>query len=63
MDEDELLIRRKQALLAACINIFSALTLLSVVEYFKGSIHVEKKEFDLQTVTASDYTLEIKLNE
>lgn len=55
--------KRKSALFAACINIFSALTLLSVITYFKGLVKVEKKEFDLQTVTASDYTLEMKTGE
>ena len=55
--------KRKSALFAACINVFSALTLLSVITYFKGLVKVEKKEFDLQTVTASDYTLEMKTNE
>jgi hypothetical protein len=49
-------------LLAACVNVFAALTLLSVIHYRQGSISIEKREWDLQTVTASDYTLEIKLS-
>ena len=54
--------KREQALLASCVNIFAALTLLSVIAYRQGSNSIEKKEWDLQTVTASDYTLEISLS-
>ena len=43
------------------MNIFCALVLLSVVGYRQGSIGIEKREWDLLTVTASDYTLEISL--
>lgn len=62
MDEDELTMKRHQALMAACVNVFAALTLLSVIRYRQGSISIEKREWDLQTVTASDYTLEVKLS-
>jgi len=62
MDDDELTMKRHQALMAACVNVFAALTLLSVIRYRQGSISIEKREWDLQTVTASDYTLEIKLS-
>lgn len=44
------------------MNIFCALVLLSVIRYRQGSISIEKKEWDLQTVTASDYTLEIRFD-
>jgi len=60
--EEELKEKRQQALLAGCVEVFAALTLLSVVAYRQGSIAIEKKEFDLQTVTASDYALEVKLS-
>lgn len=50
-------------MLAGCINIFAALTLLAAVSYRQGSVAIEKKEFDLETVTASDYTFEVKLSE
>jgi len=49
-------------LIASCVNVFAALTLLSVIKNRMGSIAIEKKEWDLQTVTASDYTLEIALS-
>ena len=60
--DDELKIKRHQALVASCINIFAALTLLSVIANRQGSIAIEKKEWDLQTVTASDYCLELSLS-
>lgn len=59
--EEELAEKRHQALVASCVNIFAALTLLAVVRNRQGSIAIEKKEWDLQTVTASDYTLEVSL--
>lgn len=59
----ELSEKREQGLIAACVNIFAALTLLAVLSYRQASISIEKKEWDLQTVTASDYCLEIKLSE
>jgi len=62
VNEEELSTKRNQALLASCVNIFSALTLLAVIRNRQGSINIEKREFDLQTVTASDYTLEISLS-
>jgi len=63
VSDAELTEKREQALLAGCVNIFCALSLLAVVSYRINSINVEKKEWDLQTVTASDYTLEMKLSE
>ena len=63
ISDEELAEKREQALLASCVNIFAALTLLSVIAYRQGSNSIEKKEWDLQTVTASDYTLEISLSQ
>ena len=60
--EDDLLVKRTEALQAGCLAIFSCLVLLAVIQYRVGSIGIEKREWDLQTVTASDYTLEIPLS-
>ena len=49
--------------MASCTNIFAALVLLAVIKYRQGSISIEKREWDLQTVTASDYTLEVRLDD
>lgn len=62
VDDEELAEKRHQALIAGCVNVFAALMLLAVIKNRVGSISIEKKEFDLQTVTASDYTLEIALS-
>ena len=61
IDEDELEDKRYQALWAACTTVFSCLVLLAVLRYRQGSISIEKREWDIQTVTASDYTIEMKL--
>ena len=63
IEDSELAQKRHEALVASCVNIFCALVLLAVVGYRQGSINIEKREWDLQTVTASDYTLEVKLSE
>lgn len=62
-DEEELLTKRTEALQAGCVAVFSCLVLLSVIQYRTGSISIEKREWDLQTVTASDYTLEIEFTD
>lgn len=60
---DELEIKRFQALKACCISMFSTLFLFAILNYLEGNIVIEKSEWDLQTVTASDYTIELKLSE
>ena len=40
----------------------SCLVLLSVIKYRVRSIGIEKRQWDLMTVTASDYTLELQLS-
>ena len=62
-DDDELYVKRKEALFAGCVAVFSCLVLLAVIQYRIGSISIEKREWDLQTVTASDYTLEIEFDD
>lgn len=59
--DDDLLTKRTEALQAGAAAIFSCLALLAVIQYRVASISIEKREWDLLTVTASDYTLEIPL--
>jgi len=47
VSDNELRTKREQALLASCVNIFSALVLLAVIKYRQGSISIEKREWDL----------------
>jgi hypothetical protein len=58
---EDLKVKRKEALLAGCAAVFACLVLLAVLKYRIDSIAIEKKSWDLSTVTASDYTLEIDL--
>ena len=63
ISEDELTDKRYQALWAGCTSVFSCLVLLSVLKYRANSISIEKREWDIQTVTASDYTIEFKISQ
>ena len=62
MPESELITKREEALQAGCVAVVSCLVLLSVIKFRVRSIGVEKREWDLMTVTASDYTVEIDLS-
>ena len=62
MPHQELTVKRDEALQAGCAAIVSCLVLLSVIKYRVRSISIEKRMWDLQTVTASDYTLELNLS-
>lgn len=55
--------KRVEALQAGCAAIFACLVLLSVIQYKVNSMGIEKNQWDLETVTASDYTLEIQLTQ
>lgn len=59
----ELELKRFQCLKACCISIFSTLFLFSLLTYLEKNIAIEKSEWDLQTVTASDYTVELKIRQ
>jgi hypothetical protein len=48
---------------ACCISIFSTLFLFAILNYLEKNIIIEKSEWDLQTVTASDYTVELKIRQ
>ena len=48
--------------MVSSITILSSIILWAVLDYRQQALEVEKIEFDLNTVTASDYTLEIRLS-
>jgi hypothetical protein len=60
--EEDLLTKRIEALQAGCVSIFACLCLLAVIQYRVNAISIEKSAWDLDTVTASDYTLEIQIS-
>jgi hypothetical protein len=55
--------KRQTSLLAACICIFNVLCVFAVSTYSKKTVKLETKLWDLQTRTAADYTLEVKMTE
>ena len=59
---EDLTTKRVEALQAGCAAIFACLVLLAVIKFRVDSIGIEKSQWDLETVTASDYTLEIQLS-
>jgi hypothetical protein len=50
--------KRHEALLISCIAIFICLVYLSVLFYFFESSKIDYKVWDVDTVTASDFTVE-----
>jgi len=56
-------IKQRIGTLSACISTFSSLLFILVLWYFKKDIEFSKIIWDLETVTASDYTLEIPLSQ
>ena len=63
VSNEELGLKRHQCLKACCISIFSTLFLFGVLNYMARNMSIEKNEWDLQTVTASDYCVELKITE
>lgn len=61
VQSDEIELKRFQCLKACCISMFSTLFLFAILNYLEKNIIIEKSEWDLQTVTASDYTVELKI--
>lgn len=60
VDSDEnILHKRNDCLISACVAVFGTLVCLSIVNYSQNSVAVSEREWDLQTKTAADYTLQI----
>jgi|LakMenE01Jun11ns_1017448.scaffolds.fasta_scaffold9592740_1 hypothetical protein len=60
VDSDEnILNKRNDCLISACVAVFGTLVCLSIVNYSQNSVAVSEREWDLQTKTAADYTLQI----
>jgi hypothetical protein len=51
--------KRNDCLISACVAVFGTLVCLSIVNYSQNSVAVSEREWDLQTKTAADYTLQI----
>jgi hypothetical protein len=63
ISEEEKTEKRRIAALASAVSILSSLLLAAFIFYKKRSIFIMKELYDLETVTASDYTLQMDLTE
>lgn len=63
VSDERLSLKRMAGTLSGCASTFCSLFFMAVLWYMQKMIEISKKEWDLLTVTASDYTLEIPLNE
>ena len=53
--------KRRDCLIAACVQVFATLFALSIISYSEQSVENDEREWDLQTKTAADYTLRIDM--
>jgi hypothetical protein len=60
--DHDLAMKQKTALLASSLTIFTVLTLYAVSWFAKNLVRINNVEWDLQTRTAADYTLEIPIS-
>ena len=62
IEEEELIYRKEFGLSIACLAVFCALFFLNYVDFIKKIEDCEYIEWDMQTVTASDYTIEFDID-
>ena len=55
--------KRKDGLLISCAAAFSALVFLIVVYYLKKTAILDYQQWDIETLTASDFTVEYTITE
>lgn len=63
LDENIMYSRRHQALITSCVAVFSALFTMAIVNYSQQTMHIDQDWWDLNTKTASDYTLQLFLTQ
>ena len=62
-DEDEVIHRQSLGLFIACLAVFMGLFMFNYVNYIKKLQENDYIEWDVKTITASDYTIEFDLHE
>ena len=62
IEEDQFYRRAEVGLFIACLAVFVALFFLNYVDFIKSIEDCEFIEWDMQTVTASDYTIEFDID-
>ena len=55
--------KREDGLLISCAAAFSALVFLIVVYYLKKTAILDYQQWDIETLTASDFTVEYTITE
>lgn len=61
--EDDLVTRRIQGLAIACLGVFIALFFVVYVDYLKSIFKNLNIEWDVKTITAGDYSVELDISE
>ena len=59
----DLFTKRQEASMVSCVAVFSALFFLVMVFYQRRMAIINQKEWDVATVTAGDYTADMKITE
>jgi hypothetical protein len=55
--------KRREATLAGCLCVFTALVVIATCRYLKHLLEIKRRQWDLETITASDYTVELIFTE
>lgn len=59
IDDEDLLDRQVKGLIIGCMGVFIALFFLSYIDYLKSVFKSTAVEWDVKTITAGDYSVEI----
>jgi hypothetical protein len=58
---EQVRIRKEQGLIIACTAVFIALFVINYVDYIKSLQEYKYIEYDIDTITAGDYTIEFEI--
>lgn len=59
--KDQLYLKRMQGLVIVCLNILIGLIFVTMLRYFRRKTKIEFKQWDMDTVTVSDFTAELPI--
>jgi hypothetical protein len=55
-------VKKQSALLGVCLGVFGCFTFMAFVAFYLKSNEIHEVEYDVNTVTAGDYTVEMEIN-
>lgn len=61
LDDEDLIDRQVQGLFIGCMGVFICLFFVSFIDYLKSVFKNTAVEWDVKTITAGDYTVEIAI--